>query len=163
MHTFTLRCALAAVALLALNACGGPNDVATERPKSPAAASTNGPATTPAATAPPRAATGPGRTKAAPTHKADDLTEVGLWVRIAGGTVEPNALPVYATVGQQVRLEGISDANESLHLHGYDKTVEMKPGIPADLVFTADTKGTFEIETHTNRKLVAKLVVTDAH
>lgn len=49
---------------------------------------------------------------------------------------------------------------ESLHVHGYVKSLDLKPGKPASVVFTADTKGIFEVETHESGKLVCKLQVS---
>ncbi|MGC4939899.1 hypothetical protein [Kribbella sp. DT2] len=89
--------------------------------------------------------------------------DVAVTVRIAGGVVEPVALPVYASTGQVVRIDVVSDARDSVHVHGYDQSVDVTPGSPAQLVFTADVVGAFDIETHQNKQLVARLVVSGRH
>ena len=79
---------------------------------------------------------------------------------IANGKVSPSGASIKAKAGQTVRVTGTSDVADELHIHGYDKEIELTPGKPASLTFKADTKGTFEIETHETAKLVAKLVVS---
>ena len=81
-------------------------------------------------------------------------------IRIADGKIEPNVQTVKVRAGQAVTIRGVSDVAESLHVHGYDKTLDLKPGEPAELTFTADVKGVFEIETHESEKLAAKLNVS---
>ena len=59
-----------------------------------------------------------------------------------------------------MQINAVSDVAESLHLHGYDKTLDLKPGKKASVEFKADTKGIFEVETHESGKLVFKLQVS---
>jgi len=67
---------------------------------------------------------------------------------------------IKAKAGQTVLVTAVSDAADEVHIHGYDKELPLTPGKPASVKFTADMKGTFEIETHESGKLVAKLVVS---
>ena len=76
------------------------------------------------------------------------------------GKVVSGIQTVKVDSGQSVELTGISDSADSLHVHGYDKTLELEPSREASITFTADVKGVFEIETHETEKLVAKLVVS---
>ncbi|HET6299743.1 MAG TPA: hypothetical protein VFG33_40655 [Kribbella sp.] len=161
MHRTKQISTIAAVGvLLALTACSGSGDNASSSESAPTLASATTPSTSP--TVSPASPAAAEKTMPAKPPQAD-YTEVTLSVRIADGKVDPTALPVYASVGQRVKIEGISDVAESLQIRGYDKTVEMKPGTPAYVIFTADTKGTFEVATQDSGKLVAKLIVADPH
>ena len=39
-----------------------------------------------------------------------------------------------------------ADRADEVHLHGYDRKVDIEPGKPAELEFTADVPGVFEVE-----------------
>ena len=92
-----------------------------------------------------------------PTEPAADAT---VAVTVSGGEVSPNAENVRVRRGQTVRFTLISDdAAESIHIHGYDKTLEAKPGRTTRLDLVVDQSGVFEVETHETAKLVAKLIV----
>ncbi|GAA3565825.1 hypothetical protein GCM10022197_22110 [Microlunatus spumicola] len=62
--------------------------------------------------------------------------------------------------GQKVTITATSDVKDSVHVHGYDKTLDLPPGEAASVSFVADVKGVFEVETHETELLVAKLAVT---
>ena len=130
-------------------------------PPPPAAATTTAAATpdqaasTPSAPSSPRPSTATARSKAA--SPAADAT---IAVTIADGKVRPNAEDVKVKQGQTVRVTIRSDVDESIHVHGYDKTAKASPGEPGEVTFTADVKGVFEIETHESAKLAAKLIVS---
>ena len=81
-------------------------------------------------------------------------------IELVGGKVKPKVQTVKVPVGEKVTIRGVSDVADSLHVHGYDKSLDLKPGKPAKLTFTADVEGVFEIETHETEKLVAKLTVS---
>jgi hypothetical protein len=99
-----------------------------------------------------------GTTTAAPSSVPSP--EVTINVVVSKGVVTPSGATIKVTVGQSVAVEAISDVEEEVHVHGYDKELALAPGKPASVVFTADVKGTFEVETHKSGKLVAKLVVS---
>jgi len=73
--------------------------------------------------------------------------------------VEPNGEKVEVERGQRVKVSATSDVAESLHVHGYDRSLNVVPGKSATLTFTADQGGVFEIETHETAKLAVRLVV----
>ncbi|RZQ62548.1 hypothetical protein EWH70_19595 [Amycolatopsis suaedae] len=72
---------------------------------------------------------------------------------MAGGhrTEGPDRIEV--TVGSPVRIEVTCDADDELHVHGYDKAAQCGPGAPAALTFTADVPGVFEVEMHASGPL----------
>lgn len=50
--------------------------------------------------------------------------------------------------GDHVILSVTSDRADSLHLHGYDLTLPVRPNVAADLRFVADRTGRFTLESH---------------
>jgi hypothetical protein len=48
-----------------------------------------------------------------------------------------------ASVTVQVTSDGVED---EVHVHGYDLSEDVAPGAPAEITFTADIAGRFEIE-----------------
>ena len=48
--------------------------------------------------------------------------------------------------GQEVNLKIISDENEELHVHAYDKSIQLIANQMATLTFTANTSGRFPFE-----------------
>lgn len=95
-----------------------------------------------------------------PTTPAS-TADVTVDVSIAGGKITAGGQAVVkAKPGQTVRITAVSDVPESLHVHGYDKTLDLKPGKPGSVEFTTSTKGIFEVETHESGKLVFKLQVS---
>lgn len=81
----------------------------------------------------------PGQASAAP---------VTVTVDVSGRTVRTPSRRVTVHRGQVVRIVVTSDAAEEFHLHGYDRELELKPGVPGELRFVADQPGVFEAELH---------------
>jgi hypothetical protein len=139
----SLRGAAACLALVALTSCGTAETPVAET-------TTTSPTPTPTTT--PTAAP-----KTTPASTADITVDVS----IAGGKISAGGQAVVkAKPGQTIRINGVSDVPESLHVHGYDKTLDLKPGKPASVEFTTSTQGIFEVETHESGKLVFKLQVS---
>lgn len=85
-------------------------------------------------------------------------------IEIQGGKVVGGAKTVDATQGESVRIVVAADAQDEIHLHGYDITKNAGPGRPALFTFKADLEGVFEMESHTAEDagidpLVANVVV----
>ena len=79
---------------------------------------------------------------ATPTTTAPANTiEVGY----TGGTITGGGRRS-TTLGQPVIIRVTSDVADELHLHGYDKTVELKANGTATITFIADRPGIFEVE-----------------
>jgi len=88
-------------------------------------------------------------------------------IAIAGGVVEGGPKTIEVTKGDTVRILVTADADDDIHLHGYDIERTAAPGRPARFRFTADAEGEFEIESHVAEDagrdpLVARLVVAPA-
>ena len=150
---------LPALGMLVLAGCGGGDDSGAGASPSPSVAPTASPTETPSGT--PSTPGGP-KTNT-PSNTADpsgDQADVTLNVTVANGKVNPSGASIKVKAGQTVLVTAVSDTADELHIHGYDKELELAPGKPASVKFTADMKGTFEVETHESGKLVAKLVVS---
>jgi len=67
-----------------------------------------------------------------------------------GKVVGKNSVRV--TRGDTVELRWMSDKPLELHLHGYDVTVHVVPGTPADMKLRAHATGRFPVEIHGEKK-----------
>ncbi len=61
--------------------------------------------------------------------------------------------------GDEVQIVVTADVSDEVHLHGYDLSADVAPGKPAEIRFTADTVGRFEIELESRKELLAELSV----
>ena len=130
-----LRAACAAVALLALSACGGEDDPPTVEPGAPTT-------------------TAPGITATTAT-----TTTTVLAVTVRGGSVVEGAARQRATLNQPVTIRVTSDVAEEVHVHGYDKRVNVAAGGTAEATFVANIPGVFEVEFERSHKLLFTLEV----
>ncbi len=85
-------------------------------------------------------------------------------IAIVGGAPRGGVKRIVVGKGDTVRLVVTSDAQDEIHLHGYDITRNAAPGKPARFRFGADVEGVFEIESHTaehagKEPLIGRLVV----
>ena len=155
----TATALLPALAMLVLAGCGNESDSGASPSNSPSATA---PSSTP--TDLPTITPTPGKPNtSSPSNTADpsgEQADVTVNVTVANGKVNPSGSTIKVKAGQKVLVTAISDAPDELHIHGYDKELALAPGKTASVTFTADMKGTFEIETHESGKLVAKLVVS---
>jgi hypothetical protein len=82
------------------------------------------------------------------TLPAGPDADVVLEVVVEGGSVLEGGGRESVPLGSTVALVVTSDVEEEIHLHGYDVELEVVPGVPAVLEFTADIPGVFEVELH---------------
>ena len=61
--------------------------------------------------------------------------------------------------GETVRLRFRSNVAEEVHVHGYDKYVDVPAGGTATARFKATAEGIFEVESHGSGELLAKLQI----
>jgi hypothetical protein len=161
----TATAVLPALAMLVLAGCGNESDSGASPSGTPSLTPVL-PTGTPTATPTdlPTMTQTPGKPKASsPSNTADpsgEQADVTINVTVANGKVNPSGTTIKVKAGQTVLVTAVSDAPDELHIHGYDKELALTPGKPASVKFTANMKGTFEIETHESGKLVAKLAVS---
>lgn len=67
-------------------------------------------------------------------------------VVVRNGRVVGDAQRVRVRLGSVVRLLITSDVADEVHLHTYDKTVDVAAGATASLTFTASIPGVIEVE-----------------
>lgn len=78
---------------------------------------------------------------------------------IEGGEPAGGVQELEFTAGDQVVFEVDSDVAEEVHVHGYDIEVDVEPGKPAKVDFTADIEGIFEVELEESAVQIAELTV----
>jgi hypothetical protein len=137
---------LAAVAALTLVACGDDG--------SPQATGTT---TTTTALAATTATTVGTSTSGRPTTTADPTPVIE--VRVAGGKVQGGVRRERVETGDTVVLRVIADVADHVHLHGYDIMADVGPGKPAQIRFTADVPGVFEVELEDRKQPLLMLEV----
>ena len=78
---------------------------------------------------------------------------------VEGGQPVGGTQTLSADLGAPVVFDVTTDEADELHIHGYDKTVELPAGTPTRVEFTADIPGVFEIELHHAGTEIAQLRV----
>ncbi|HUR40138.1 MAG TPA: hypothetical protein VM240_03125 [Verrucomicrobiae bacterium] len=69
-------------------------------------------------------------------------------IAIEGGKRVAGPDVIALTQGDEVLLRMTADKADELHLHGYDLSLKLQPGTPAELRFRAERSGRFEYELH---------------
>lgn len=87
--------------------------------------------------------------------EADVVVDVGF----DGSTVAVADDRIEVNVGSTVALVVTSEVADHIHLHGYDLFVDVVPGVPAVMTFTADIPGLFEVEFEDSGRFIAELAV----
>ena len=85
-----------------------------------------------------------GPTGAASVEPTTDAVVVRL--RVEDGKVTPVTHRVKVGNGQSVRLVVTADVADEVHVHGYDRHIDVEPGVAAAEEFVADQSGVFEVE-----------------
>jgi FtsP/CotA-like multicopper oxidase with cupredoxin domain len=80
-------------------------------------------------------------------------------IRIKAGKPVGGAKTLKFTKGDTVALSFSSDEAGEVHIHGYDKEVELTGSGAQTVRFKADLEGIYEIEDHESDELLAKLEV----
>ena len=101
------------------------------------------PAEGPAPSAPPAASPAP-----APAAPVLPLQPRAFELVVRGGKLAAGPDVLKVAQGDEVELRVTADRADELHLHGYDLTLKLQPGVPAELRFTATRTGRFEYELH---------------
>ncbi|HEV2759509.1 MAG TPA: hypothetical protein VGV86_08090 [Acidimicrobiales bacterium] len=82
-----------------------------------------------------------------------------LAVTVRGGAVVEGASRQRATLNQPVTIRVTSDVADEVHVHGYDKSVDVAPGRTGEVTFVANIPGVFEVEFERSRRLLFTLEV----
>lgn len=79
-------------------------------------------------------------------------------VQVAGDTISGGGRKT-VTLGKTVRIQVVADTTDEVHLHGYDKKVDVSQGHPGTLTFTADVPGIFAVELESRSLKLLDLVI----
>lgn len=151
------------VATILIAGCGD-DDAATTSTSTTAPVTTSAAASTTTVTTD---TTAPTTTLATATTAADDgvisitvaLGSAGLDLVVEGAPVEPGSR-VAVAAGDSVHVVFSGGIAEELHIHGYDLSLEIAPGVVEVLDFVADIPGIFEVELEGAGTLVFELEVS---
>lgn len=94
-----------------------------------------------------------------PQDTTPPVSGVVIELTIADDAVEGGVARHEVRVDETVVIRVTSDEEEELHVHGYDLLLDLAPGEPAELTFTADIPGVFEVELEGSGLKVAELQV----
>ena len=107
---------------------------------------------TPAGTAqPPSALTTP---STAPTPSVRTIT-----IELKDGKTSPNGDRVNLDEGEPFVLDITSDRDDEVHVHGFDKEIEVTAGKRVTVTMMADRTGRFEVESHHPELLIVVLQI----
>ena len=153
LHRSRTTALLAAAALAAaLSACSGGSSAGT--PSAAAPTSSSAPATSSAAPSPTETTEQPSPTTSSPAAQGK-LVEI----TVAKNKVTGPKGRVKVKLGDKVTLRVTSDVADEIHLHGYDKHADVEKGGTADLTFTANVAGVFEVELESRALQLVQLQV----
>jgi hypothetical protein len=139
-----LRLLVLAPIALSLGACGDDDDSLDE-----SATSTSAEVTTTTSGSQPTSST-------TTTEPSGTLIEI----TVANGDVEGGVRTHEVDVGDEVTLRVTADVADEVHVHGYDLTADVEPGTTAEIRFTADLPGVFEVELEERGLPIAELQIS---
>jgi hypothetical protein len=79
-------------------------------------------------------------------------------IRIQGGAPAGGVQDLRYESGDTIRLRFVSDAPGEVHIHGFDRYVQVGTS-PKTTSFKADLEGIFEVEEHGSGEILAKLQI----
>jgi hypothetical protein len=94
-----------------------------------------------------------------PTSTLPAGVDTLVTIRYAGGKVTAPRGRVKVKRGSTVQLVVTSDKADEIHLHGYDKSVDVTAGGTARLTFKATIPGVFEVELEDRKVTLVRLQV----
>ncbi len=95
----------------------------------------------------------------APSDAATDAEAKAIEVSVLDGKVDGGGRHTVA-LGTEVVLSVTSDVADEVHVHGYDVSGAVAPGEPAEIRFTADIPGVFEVELEQSAVSLLQLEVS---
>jgi heme/copper-type cytochrome/quinol oxidase subunit 2 len=146
-----------ALAILAAACSGDSTSTETTLPGAPATTTTTSQQPT---TAPPSTTTAPPTTTTttAPTTTTE-APGILIEVIVLDGSVDAPQRPAVPR-GELVTILVTADVTDEVHVHGYDLFAAVAPGSPAEIEFTADIPGIFEVELESSHMLLLELEVS---
>ena len=137
-----------ALLVVALAACSPSSDTTTTGPTTTTVAETT------TSSAAPTTSLAPTTTTSAKTT----TTTAQVDVIVTGGVADgPDRFEV--EMGDLVRIIVLADVADEVHVHGFDLTFPVEPGVPTLVTFTPDAQGIFEVELEESEIPLFELVV----
>ena len=96
----------------------------------------------------------------APTSTLPAGVDASFAFTVAGDTVTPSPGRTKVAKGSTVQLVVTSDVADEVHLHGYDKMVDVAEGGTVTLTFKATIPGVFEVELEDSKTLITRVQVS---
>lgn len=87
------------------------------------------------------------------------LADVVIRVSYQGGKTSGDTSLQHVKKGQRVAIVVTSDVGDEVHLHTYDRKVDVPAGGTVTLLFTATIQGRFEVELESRSKLLTRIEV----
>lgn len=137
-----------AALILVLTGCAG---APSATPGSPEASAS--PLVTPA-TAAPSSSPGLSTPSSAPTPGVRTIA-----IELADGKVSPSGSRVDLSKGEPFVLDITSDRDDEVHVHGFDKEIEVRAGKRVKVEMVADRTGRYEVESHHPELLIVVLQI----
>ena len=81
-------------------------------------------------------------------------------IQVKDGEVIGGPAVMKAQVGDEVRIDILSDAADEAHLHGFDAEVEVERGVPSSIAVTAKDPGSHDLEFHDSGLVLGSLQVS---
>ena len=81
-------------------------------------------------------------------------------VKVVGGRPEGGVQRRAVKLGDTAVLRVSSDVADEVHVHGYDLTFDVGPGVAGEVTFEATIPGVFEVELHDAGREILKLEVS---
>lgn len=81
-------------------------------------------------------------------------------VTVTGGSVDGGVVRTKVPVGENVTIRVTADSADEVHVHGYDLYADVAPGTAAEITFTADIPGVFEVELEGSGLQLVRLEVS---
>ena len=80
---------------------------------------------------------------------------------VDGGKVTPAPAPVAVKLGSTITIQVTADVADEVHIHGYDKHLDLEPGKAGSLDLVANIPGEFEVELEDAHLLLFTLRVSE--
>jgi hypothetical protein len=93
------------------------------------------------------------------TTTVAELEGTVIEVKVVGGRPEGGVQRAAVKLGETAVLRVTSDVDDEVHVHGYDLTFDVGPGVAGEVTFEATIPGVFEVELHDARREILKLEV----
>ncbi|MBW3615538.1 MAG: hypothetical protein KY439_09565 [Actinobacteria bacterium] len=132
--SWRLRAAVLAIAVVATASCGNAGEDDLRQNEEAGSPTTTAVDSTPTTTT----------TRESTSTTAEQATRLEVTVR--DGAVVGGAQRERVRLGEPVMLVVDADVADEVHVHGYDHMAPVAPGAPAELQFTPDIPGVFEVE-----------------